>query len=279
MKDDVAASTGSVYTPKDVVLYTVRNAVTQYLELQGLPEKTAFDLVHHKKIGSQFATDAERFMQGLTLIDCCSGSGAFQFTALCELFEMKREIRIASGKTRWTNGDQRRAYEDLLKRNIFGMDINPEAIILCHLRLWLPIINLIENVKDYDKIDPLPNLTLNIRCGNSIINEMADWESPNWTKNDYKRCAQIRDEYFSAKHNELPKLKSEFDNITNQDDSYVRLSRNFIDITKGGDGGFSVIVGNPPYLGLKDTKEIQYIQDWHETNPEKEIADMYSLLQ
>lgn len=274
MKDDVSSATGSVYTPKDVVLYSVRNSLTRYYLGSGLPEKTAFDLVHHKNINKQFADTADSAFSRLKLTDPCCGSGAFLLTALHELFEVKRAIRQGQGKERWHNGDQRRAYESILRDNIFGLDINPEAIILCHLRLWLPIIDLIDGSSGYDKIKPLPNLGLNVRIGNSLINEKADWESPPWQKDDVTRLAKLRTEYFSCENSNLNKVKSEFDDIANQDDAYVRLSRNFLDITMSTQGGFNVIVGNPPYLGLKDTKKIEYLKNWEELTGE-EISDMY----
>ncbi len=274
MKDDVSSSTGSVYTPKDVVLYSVRNSLTRYFNGLGLPEKTAFDLVHQKTITKAFADQADTALSKLTLTDPCCGSGAFLLTSLHELFEIKRAIRMGQGLERWHNGDQRRAYETILRENIYGMDINPEAIILCHLRLWLPIIDLIDGSAGYDKIRPLPNLGLNIRKGNSLTNEKGDWNSPSWQSDEIKHLAAIRNEFFNCENHVAARLLAKFDEIANQDDSYVRFSRNFLDITMSKNGGFGVIVGNPPYLGLKDVKKIDYLKNWEEISG-GEISDMY----
>jgi hypothetical protein len=276
MKDDVSASTGSVYTPKDLVLFIVRNAFYRYFLNADLPQKTAFDLVHKKEVSQQFADLADRAHASLKVIDPCCGSGAFLLTALQELFEIKRAIRRGQGKERWHNGDKRRAYEEILGNNLFGIDINPEAIILCHLRLWLPIIDLIDGVSDYSKISPLPNLGLNYRCGNSLLNPKSDWESPSWSKTHASSLSELRVKYFKAESKDLEKIILKFDEIADQGDGFIRLSRNFLDIRFGNSNGFDVAIGNPPYLGLKKTKKISYLRDW-ESLTGGTIEDMYIL--
>ena len=287
MKDDISAETGSVYTPKEIVVFMVRKSLTDYLKTKGLQDKTAFNLVHHKKIEiGNHVTRAEEAIIQLKLLDPCCGSGSFLLTALHELFEIKKVIRAAQGK-RWHNGDQRRAYEQILKNNIFGLDINPEAIILCHLRLWLPIINLLEK-RSYSDIKPLPNLDLNIREGNAVTSQDCDWEVSSWSSRDLSQIRSLRSNYFSCEFQKTTEIKSEFDQLTRQSikkgdkqDQHkkasgsmleVNLSRNFSDIYMGNSKGFHIIIGNPPYLGIKGAKKLAYLKN------QKNIEDLYIMV-
>ncbi|KKK77543.1 hypothetical protein LCGC14_2852510, partial [marine sediment metagenome] len=53
----------------------------------------------------------------------------------------------------------------IVKNNIYGVDINPNAIEIARLRLWLWITDSF----DPENIEPLPNIDFNLRVGNSLI--------------------------------------------------------------------------------------------------------------
>ena len=56
---------------------------------------------------------------------------------------------------------------DVLTRSIFGVDVNPTAVWLCGLRLWLSVV--IESADDdVGGMLPLPNLDRNIRVGDAL---------------------------------------------------------------------------------------------------------------
>ena len=273
MKDDVAAKTGSVYTPKDVVLYIVRGALTKSLKNQGLSEKVAFELVHLKKISSLHAKKANKIVENLRTIDPCCGSGAFLLTVVQELFEITRELRKKMGKERWHNGDKRRAYEKILKNNIYGLDINEEAIILCHLRLWLPIIDLIDPTVNLTDIKPLPNLALNVRCGNAVTSSDESWKLESYENSNIKSAAKLRGEFFDCSNRDVKEIIKSFNKNSRLNKNSVTLSNAFADIIFGKSGGFDLVVGNPPYLGLKDTRKLEYLENY-----EKEISDLYIMV-
>lgn len=51
------------------------------------------------------------------------------------------------------------------------MDINPNSVKICRLRLW---IELLKNAyytaeSDYKQLETLPNIDINIKCGNSLL--------------------------------------------------------------------------------------------------------------
>lgn len=60
----------------------------------------------------------------------------------------------------------------ILQDNLYGVDINTNAIEICELRLWLWAIKLpeeLEGALEYARLPALPNIEYNIRCGNSLI--------------------------------------------------------------------------------------------------------------
>src|SRR5213075_1868381 len=83
------------------------------------------------------------------------GSGAFLLSAL-HLLE-----RIASA----TGASVSR--RDLVERALYGVDLKPEAVRLCELRLWLAIVS--RSGEEIASIPPLPNLDRNILQGNSLL--------------------------------------------------------------------------------------------------------------
>ena len=76
------------------------------------------------------------------------------------------------------NEESRRIQETLFKEKkiiiencLFGVDINPNSVKICRLRLW---IELLKNAyytaeSDYKQLETLPNIDINIKCGNSLL--------------------------------------------------------------------------------------------------------------
>src|SRR5207237_723814 len=55
----------------------------------------------------------------------------------------------------------------IVERSLYGVDIKPEAVRLCELRLWLAIVS--RNDASVDTVAPLPNLDRNILQGNALL--------------------------------------------------------------------------------------------------------------
>ena len=140
----------------------------------------------------------------MKICDPAVGSGHFLVSALNEIIAIKAELGILtddSGKklsgyqievhndelivTYCSNNDffkydhknreAQRVQETLFNEKqaiiencLFGVDINPNSVKICRLRLW---IELLKNAyyKADGELETLPNIDINIKCGNSLI--------------------------------------------------------------------------------------------------------------
>jgi hypothetical protein len=98
-------------------------------------------------------------IDALTILDPTCGSGAFLVHAL----ERVSTIRAQLGDERPLSDIRR----DVLTRSIFGVDVNPTAVWLCELRLWLSVV-IESDETDPGRVMPLPNLDRNIRVGDAL---------------------------------------------------------------------------------------------------------------
>lgn len=98
-------------------------------------------------------------LEALRVLDPACGSGAFLVHAL---------EHIAAALTR--AGDDRDVTairRAVLTRSIYGVDLNPTAVWLCELRLWLSVV-IESNEGNPSAVLPLPNLDRNIRVGDTL---------------------------------------------------------------------------------------------------------------
>src|SRR5207245_1410445 len=126
MAEDERAASGSFYTPKCIVDALTEGAIAEWC-----------------------GEDVRR-LESITILDPACGSGSFLLSALHTIERML--------------GDQvdRQA---IVERSLFGVDLKPEAVRLCELRLWLAIVS--KRGVPIEDIPPLPNLDRNILQGNS----------------------------------------------------------------------------------------------------------------
>ena len=97
--------------------------------------------------------------QNVRVLDPACGSGAF----LVHIMERLAALRIHLGDSRPLHLVRR----EILTRSIFGVDVNPTAVWLCELRLWLSTA-IQDPERDPMQVTALPNLDRNIRVGDSL---------------------------------------------------------------------------------------------------------------
>lgn len=116
----------------------------------------------------------ERLVEKLELVRVCDpavGSGAFLVGMMQEMILLRRGIEH-------TKREFIQDEEDLIARwkrraiqfSLYGVDINPEAVDICQLRLWL---SLVLDVLDPRDMEPLPNLDFRIVSGDSLVDRVA----------------------------------------------------------------------------------------------------------
>jgi hypothetical protein len=102
----------------------------------------------------------------LRILDPAVGSGAFLLGALEALTEISMHLTPGGIEQRWSL--RRR----LLRDNLFGIDVNPIAVRLAELRLWLAVV-ADDPSTTVPAIAPLPNLDGVIRQGNTLLDPLG----------------------------------------------------------------------------------------------------------
>jgi len=54
---------------------------------------------------------------------------------------------------------------------LFRVDINPNSVKICRLRLWIELLKnaYYKSETNYTELETLPNIDINIKCGNSLL--------------------------------------------------------------------------------------------------------------
>jgi adenine-specific DNA-methyltransferase len=68
-----------------------------------------------------------------------------------------------------------REKQTIIENCLFGVDINPNSVKICRLRLW---IELLKNAyytpeSNFTQLETLPNIDINIKCGNTLVSRFA----------------------------------------------------------------------------------------------------------
>lgn len=80
-------------------------------------------------------------------------------------FEYKRNNRNSLLIQKAIFDEKRKIIENCL----FGVDINPNSVQICCLRLWIELLKNTYYVGNTDEMQILPNIDINIKCGNSLV--------------------------------------------------------------------------------------------------------------
>lgn len=206
-KPEVRKAGGVYYTPTFIVNYIVQNTLGPLLE--------------GKKVGQAAS---------IRVVDPACGSGSFLIAAYQYLLDwhleqylaMKRRPKrihpVAGGTWRLNLSERKR----ILLNNIFGVDIDPQAVEVTKLSLLLKVIEGETQLAfTFERL--LPDLGKNIQCGNSLIDE----------------------DFYDTLN--LPGLDEEASAAINAFDWQSAFPEVF------EAGGFDAVIGNPPYLNVDDT--------------------------
>ena len=201
---------GSVFTPGAVTMYMSCEAIQQTVVCR-FNEEMGWSCKDYEALKNKDIEDyaqANAIVDSLRICDPAVGSGHFLVSVLNEVIRTKYDLGIlidGSGKrikkqdysidiendellvsdedgnpVSYIPGNQesQRIQETLFneKRKIienclFGVDLNPNAVNICRLRLWIELLKNAYYTKesDYTELETLPNIDINIKVGNSLL--------------------------------------------------------------------------------------------------------------
>jgi methylase of polypeptide subunit release factors len=164
MAADERLASGSFYTPKSVVDVLVANALAARLGENGAADALRVFLTGSSTLALPSPTTVRRELDRIRVIDPACGSGAFLLAALQQMERLARALGA-------DNSGTAAARRSILER-LHGIDLKPEAVRLCELRLWLAVAAA--ESTDPARVAPLPNLDRNILQGNTLLGPL-DW--------------------------------------------------------------------------------------------------------
>ena len=133
-------ATGSYYTPTSLIRCLLDSAL-----------EPALDAACQRE-------NPERAILDLKVCDPACGSGHFLIAAAHRM--ARRLAAVRTGEDEPAPEAQRTALRDVIGRTLYGVDMNPMAVELCKVNLWMESI---------DPGLPLTFLASHIRCGNALV--------------------------------------------------------------------------------------------------------------
>jgi hypothetical protein len=263
-KPEVRKAGGVYYTPTYIVEYIVRNTV-------GRLSDPRFDFA-----GAPLsATGKERMtpkdVARLKILDPACGSGTFPLGAYQYLLDWHLKWYTEHEPEKWLKGRNPAIYEgrdgyrlttsrkkEILLNNIYGVDIDPQAVEVTKLSLLLKVLEgeseeSIGSQLGLFQERALPDLGNNIKCGNSLIG--PDYYEVPLRGEGQQLTMGFADEEERHRVNAFD-WKAEFPDIFVQ-------------------GGFDVVIGNPPYIRMEEFKNLKdYLKKNYVSHDER--SDMYA---
>ena len=225
-------------------------------------------------------------LRDIRVLDPACGSGAFPIGMLLRLMSLREIVGNSLNST----------YElknEILSRNIYGVDIMPMAVEIARLRAWLSLVLEVDyklsNRKHNFNIKALPNLDFKFICANSLIESDYDefnkkiGATPSLLRfdNEIKKLESLREKYFDTHGDKLRKselqkefiqtkkfIKSNFSSLKKTWNLKIFLDKvddwdpfddshasSFFSVgwMFGIIDGFDVVIGNPPYILLQNS--------------------------
>ena len=200
---------GSFFTPSFITMYmckeTIRRAVVQKFNETKNWNCIAFEELYDK---IEDRKEANAIINNLKICDPAVGSGHFLVSALNEIIAIKNDLRVLQDHSgnrlkeyhfevvndelivtdedgipysyNPKNKESQRIQETLfhekqtiIENCLFGVDINPNSVKICRLRLWIELLKNAYYKPNTNELETLPNIDINIKCGNSLISRFG----------------------------------------------------------------------------------------------------------
>ena len=267
--ENAKKSTGSFYTPRDIVDYMVDNSILEYLKTKtGIDDSRLKALISYAKEDDELAefNNAEKraiinALYTVTVLDPACGSGAFPIGMLQKIVYILQQVDpeanlwFEKATEKWNDLFLKKAFEKrfkegsldyirklkVIQNSIFGVDIQPIAVEIARLRCFLSLV-IEEKVYDDEPnrgINPLPSLDFKFIIANTLVpldnrNQLSMFENQQFIT----ELKNVREEYFNADSDRKTELKLEFAEIQKrmyQDtiDNYTKqASRRYAELSR-----------------------------------------------
>jgi methylase of polypeptide subunit release factors len=181
-------ASGAFYTPQSMVERVTRSALFEALSARCdvTPEQIE-SAIRGVAVGAEASRKLRLATSDIRVLDPACGSGAFLVHLLDQLTALL--LNTGDGPTPF---DVRRR---VLCTSIFGVDVNPMAVWLCELRLWLSIV-IDSDESDPSAVRPLPNLDHNVRVGDSLAG--GGFDAPGGGQTRRNEYSTLRERYMRA---------------------------------------------------------------------------------
>ncbi|MFQ3611789.1 MAG: DNA methyltransferase, partial [Fimbriimonadales bacterium] len=251
---------GSFYTPRPVVAFMGQEALLGYLQ-SACPRETP-DALHRfvKERDPSHLHDPEQVLEALKRVRVCDpacGSGAYLMGMLHELLE----LRTALFQTHQL--DDATAYTrklEIIQNNLYGVDLDPFAVEMTRLRLWL---SLVVDDRRNPLEDPtievaLPNLDFKIEEGDSLLapDPQGGPQPDLFRQQQIETYEQLKEQYLRAHSPEQKRqLREQIDQLRAEIRQWAHPSGQiagfdwrveFAEVF--AEGGFDIVLANPPYV-------------------------------
>ncbi|ENU8339133.1 Eco57I restriction-modification methylase domain-containing protein [Campylobacter coli] len=256
---------GSFYTPSFITSYMCKESITKVVldKFNTQFDLDAKDISElRKSLRKEDKKAQKELLNSIKICDPAVGSGHFLVSALnvmlsiydeLNLFDEEFYLEVQNDEILITNhkGEfieykrpstpkdkahliQQELFhtkKDIIENNLFGVDINPNSCEITKLRLWIELLkhSFYQSFDDenYHDLKTLPNIDINIKCGNSLVSYFETGKSlshyPNIKEriNKYKRIVKDYKEGFYTDKNliakEIKNLQESFKNFCLKD--------------------------------------------------------------
>jgi type I restriction-modification system DNA methylase subunit len=262
---------GAYYTPREIVHYMCQESLVNYLDTALNKDKETVprgeietfvhlgeQISHYEAVEAKYAVTMPKSIEkharlldenlaGITICDPAVGSGAFPVGMMSEI------VRARSALTPYFNDvHERTPYyfkRHAIQNSLYGVDIDPGAIEIAKLRLWL---SLVVDEEDTKQIKPLPNLDYKVVVGNSLFGI----EKTLFNEKLFHRLEELKPLYFDESDRaQKETYKNEIDDLihklTNGKEAFD-FEIYFSEVFHRGKG-FAVVIANPPYIFARES--------------------------